>query len=117
MQIHADINIPTNPSNQYIFNNPNNTEIRVKVVTIQSFLWSSLFASNKILLNFLDKNLVYKNKHNLTSIVTTQTITKNQEKSNLYPYIKEIKELYKSFKEIPIIDKLINNENIYSALP
>ena len=38
MQIHADMNIPTIPSNQYIFNNPNNTEIRVLAEFIKKYI-------------------------------------------------------------------------------
>ncbi len=55
--------IPTIPSNQYIPNMLRIIEINVKVVTIQSFLWSCFKAFISMLSVLLIKNLVYTKKY------------------------------------------------------
>ena len=92
-------------------------EIKVNVVTIQSFRWSFLFASNKMLLYFFDNLFVYKYKKSYINIVIIHTAINNIEGVNVNLYINEIIELYKSFMETIIIDIAIKRENIYSAFP
>ena len=113
MQIQVDIPIPTIPSNQYIFSKPNRIEIRVKVVIIQSFLWSFIFAFNNKLLFILYNLSVYKNSDNLVIIVMKQTKTNIHENVNFVPKIKFVVESYNNLKAIIIIERLIKSEKIY----
>ena len=104
-------------SNQYMFIKLNKIEISVKNVNIQSFLWSSIFASSNKSLYFLANFLVYKNKHSFVNIVIKQTDTSNHEKVNVFLTTKDTIELYKSLAETKSIERLMNKEKTYSAFP
>ena len=95
----------------------NKIEIRVNVVTMQSFLWSFILDFKRMLLYLSVTFLAYIYKQNLTIIVVIQTKTKIQENSNLLPKTSEEIASTNNFIATPIIERLIKKEKMYSAFP
>ena len=84
---------------------------------MQSFLWSFILDFKRILLCLSATFFAYTYKQNLTIIVVIQTKTKSQEKSNLLPKTSEETASTNNFIDMPIIERLIKKEKIYSAFP
>ena len=95
----------------------NKIDIKVNVVIMQSFLWSSILACNKILLYFLYIFLVYIYKESFVIIVVIHTITNHHENIISFPSNNVLIASIIILTDTIIIEIAINSENMYSAFP